>query len=511
MRLLSRRPSGGFAPDARFEKRERAVAHVSGLVLGVVGVGIVVSAVVDAVTGGPHAVRLGLTGLGLALPGFAVWRFTRPPARLPIASIYAAVLTAWVVLSIAGAIPYIVTGTLSAWHDALFESIAGFTTTGATTLSGLDELPSGILFWRSMTQWFGGMGVIVLAVAVLPFLGVGGLSLMEAEAPGPSSERLVPRVRETARRLWLLYLGLTFVMIAAYLAAGMSPLDAVNHSFTTVSTGGFSTHDASLAHFGSAAVEWVAIVGMFLAAGSFALYWRMLRGRPAAFLRSMEAAAYVAIVLTFIAIAVGWRAVTEGWAHDLVRGSIFSVLTVISTTGYGTDDFAIWAPPLQLMLLFGMGLGGMTGSTAGGFKVYRLLAILAYARRQIVHQLHPRSVNVVRMGNEVVREDVVARTVGFFGLFMAAGAAATFVVAATGEDMVTSISAAASSIGNVGPGLGAVGPTQTFAVLDPVARVTLALLMLIGRLEIFPVLLGVVPVYRVIDDRVRRLRMGRIR
>lgn len=493
-------------------RRITATGHITGLVLVVGGAGMAVSAGVDALDGGPDTFRLLGSGLLVGVPGLVLWRFTRAPKRMPMASVFAAVATAWVVLSVAATLPYLATGTIRRFDNAMFEAVAGFTTTGATVLRPIEGLGKGILFWRSMTQWFGGMGVIVLAVAVLPFLGVGGLGLLRAEAPGPSSERLVPRVRETARRLWVLYAGFSLAVALAYFAFGMSPYDAVSHMFTTVSTGGFSPYDASFGQFDSAPLEWVAVAAMFLAGGNFAIYWRLLRGQDLAGIwRSAELKAYVLIVGGISAAAMAWNAGSEGLTHDIVRGSIFSVVSISSTTGFATVDFAGWAPPVQLLLVFAMGLGGMTGSTSGGLKVFRLLCILGYARRQALVQLHPRLVSVVRLGREVVPEGIVSRVIGFFGIYMAVGGAATFVVAALGSDVITSISAAAASLGNVGPGLGEVGPTGHFLSIPAAGRAVLAFTMLVGRLEVFPVLLGFLGIARFLGRWARGLDPRRLR
>ncbi len=481
-----------------------------GLVLTVGGVGIAASAIVEAIDGGPEWSTLAAAAVVVGVPGALLWRFTKPAGQLVPSLIFASVAMSWIALSIAGTLPYLATGTLTRIDDALFESVAGFTTTGATVLRPIEIHGAGILFWRSMTQWFGGMGVIIIAVAVLPFLGVGGLGLLQAESPGPSSERLVPRVRETARRLYTLYLGFSATVVILYALAGMSLYDAVTHMFTTVSTGGFSPYNRSIAHFDSPAIEWIAIAAMFVAGGNFALYWRALRGRFGPLLASSEVRAYGLIVFSIAVATTLWNGASEGFEHDVVRGSVFSVVSIASTTGYTTVDFAQWAAAGQLLLIFIMGLGGMTGSTAGGLKVFRLLAILGYARRQAFAQLHPRSVRVVRMGKQVVSEDILNRTIGFFGLFMAIGAAATFVVAAFGADIVTSISAAAASIGNVGPGLGDVGPTGDYLNISAPGRAALMAAMLIGRLEIFPVLLGGIAAYRAVRRRLDLAPLRRV-
>lgn len=475
---------------------------------------MVASGVVEAIDGGGEVSTLVGSGVGVAALGLALYRFTEVPDRLRTASIFAAVLWSWVALSLVATIPFLISGTFSRFDDALFESISGFTTTGSTVLRPIEGVSKGILFWRSITQWYGGIGVIVFAVSVLPYLGVGGMGLLEAEAPGPSSERLVPRLRETAQRLVGVYLGFSTLVALAYALLGMSPYDAVVHMFTTVSTGGFNPYNSSFAQFGSAPLEWVAIVAMLVAGGSFALYWRALRGKPLVLFRSTEAKAYVLLNAAIAGAAVAWNVGDQGWSHDLVRQTIFSTVALSSSTGYTILDYDNWAGAVQLLLIFAMGLGGMAGSTTGGFKTFRLLTVLSYGRRQLFRQLHPRAVEVVRFGHEVIPEPIVNRVVGFFGIFMGLGALATFLVAASGSDPVTAISAVASSMGNVGPGLGDVGPTTDYLNLHEAGRGVLMITMLAGRLELFPVFLGVVPLLRFVGRRLpprmasRLARMG---
>lgn len=488
-------------PIRRFHS---VVAHVASLAVLVAAVGMGASAIVEAIAGGPHTGTLLACTALIGIPSTAVWAVTTPPDRITAAAVYPAVFGSWVALSVAATVPYLLTGTFTSFADALFESISGFTTTGATVLRPIEAASAGILFFRAATQWIGGIGVVVLAVSVLPFLGVGGMELMAAEAPGPSSERLAPRVRESAKRLVLLYLGFTAVVATLYALFGMSPYDAVTHSFTTVSTGGFSPHSRSFAHFDSGALEWIAIVAMFLAASSFVLIWRALRGKPLVLIRSAEFVAFTAIMAVISGFAVVWNLDELGLTHASVRHAIFTTVSLGSTTGFVVVDYDAWPGAVELLFVFAMGLGGMAGSTAGGFKIFRLLTVLSYGRRQLFRQLHPRAVSIVRFGRDVIPEEIVTRVVGFFGLFMAIGGVATLAVSMFGSDLRTSIAAGASAIGNVGPALGAVGPVHDYLNLHVGARTILAFTMLIGRLEIFPVILGLIPAARFIADRLPR-------
>lgn len=469
--------------------RESLLWHVLGLTLAVTGAGIFVSGIVDQVSGGPDVLVLGLLGLVVGLVGLLLWRATVLPRQIRILDVFVTVTLAWVSLAIAGALPYVVTGTLGAIDDAIFESIAGFTTTGATVLRPIEAAGPGVLFWRAVTQWIGGMGVIVLVVAVLPTVGSGGMSLLEAEAPGPTGERLTPRVRHTARRLWSVYIGFTVVLALAYIAAGMSLYDGVAHSFSTVSTGGFSPYNASLGHFDSGLVEWIAIVAMFLAGASFTLIYRVVRGAPGVLWASKEFQLYLLVVLSVSAVLFFVND-ASGSTSDRIRGAFFATTTITSTTGFSTDDFGAWSQGAQALLLLLMPIGAMAGSTAGGIKLVRVLSVASYAHREALRHLHPRLVRPVRVGGAVMPDRTADKVVGFLILALATFGGGAIAIALTGPDIVTSFSAAASAFGNVGPGLGDVGPTHDFLNLPRFARWVTMVQMLLGRLEIYPVILA---------------------
>jgi trk system potassium uptake protein TrkH len=362
----------------------------------------------------------------------------------------------------------------------------------------------GVLFWRAVTQWMGGMGVIVLVVAVLPTVGSGGMSLLEAEAPGPTGERLTPRVRQTARRLWAVYVAFTVALAVAYMIAGMDLYDGVAHSFTTVSTGGFSPYNRSLGHFDSAAIEWIAIVAMFVAGSSFTLLYRLVRGAPGPLLRSREFQLYALLV---VAVSVVLFLVNDapGSVADRIRGSMFATTTVMSTTGYATDDFGSWSQAAQAVILILLPIGAMAGSTAGGVKLVRVLAIASYAHREALRHLHPKLVRPVRVGGGIMPDRTADKVVGFLVLALATFGGGALLIALTGPDIVTSFSAAATAFGNVGPGLGDVGPTNDFLELPRFARWVTMGQMLLGRLEIYPVILALSVV--TLRRRYRRLEI----
>ncbi len=478
-------------------QRPSLIAQVIGLTLSFAGAGLVLSAMVEIAYGDTGDWRvLGILGLVTSVIGYGLRAFTSIPDRILRLDVFVSVTASWVSMAIVGSLPFLATGTITDLDMAMFESVSGFTTTGATVLrAGSDptvfDASVGLLFWRSVTQWLGGMGVIVLVVAVLPSVGSWGMGLLEAEAPGPTGERLTPRVTHTAQHLWAFYVGFTVLTIVGYLAAGMNLYDAASHSLTTVSTGGFSRYTLSIGHFESAAVEWVAIAAMFVAGSSFTLLYRLVRGRPGPLLRSVEFRLYVALII--VATGLTWYSSGEPGTLTGLRNSVFTVMAVVTTTGYGTADFVgAWNPPAQAVLLILMPIGAMAGSTAGGVKLVRVLAVASLAHRETLAQLHQKLVRPVRVGQSLIDDRVVDRVVGFLVLVLAAFGGGGLLIALTGEDVVTAFSASATTLGNVGPGLGDVGPRHDFAGLTVFARLVCIANMLLGRLEIYPVLLALV-------------------
>lgn len=471
-------------------RRPRVYTHVGGLTVMVAGLGMIASALVDLANGGPDVVPLAVSGMAVAALGGAAWQATVVPDTLRIRTVFSTVALTWIVVSAVAAIPYHTTGALSRPDNALFEAVSGITTTGASVFATVEGQSAGLLFWRAFTQWMGGLGVVVLAVAVLPFLGAGGMALLRSELPGPASQQLAPRVRDTARRLSVIYAGFTVAVTAAYFLGGMSAYDAATHSFTTVSTGGFSTHDASFGAFRSATLEWVAIPAMLLAGSSFVLLYRAIRRRPGPLLRSVEFRGYVAMMAAAALLLALSNASDAGWTHETVRRSVFTAVSIGSTTGFTTVDFGAWIPAAQSTLVFLMLVGGMTGSTAGGSKVFRLLAAVSYARREVLRHIHPKLVGVVRIGQDVVPEETVSRIIGYHAVFVAVLVVGIVAVASFGLDVLTSVSLVATTLGNVGPGLGALSPAGGYLDIDAGARAVTMALMLLGRLEIYPLLVG---------------------
>jgi trk system potassium uptake protein TrkH len=471
----------------------RHLLHVVGAVLGAIGLSMLAAPLVSAI----YREWSDIPGLLLAsaitvVVGFGLWRIFDRPGELSTREGFAAVGLAWIALALFGALPFLLTGVVGNVTDAVFEAAAGFTTTGASIIPDPGVLPHGILFWRSFTQWIGGMGIIVLSIAILPLLGMGAHQLARAESPGPMPDRLTPRFKETAKRLWVVYVVLTIIEVGFLWIGDMTLFEAVNHSFTTMSTGGFSTNAGSLGAFSSYS-QWIVIVFMTLAGISFALHYKVVRRDWKAYLRSVELRIYLAIVAGAAALmAIGtWG----GAVSTTVRNAIFTSLTIVTTTGYATVDFAAWIPALGIMIVGLMFVGGMAGSTSGSIKTDRLTILYEASRTDVRRLIHPRGVFVTRVGRTAVPDLVVETVQTFFLLYMFAFMTGTFVMAilvslsGAETDIVAIVTSVATSLGNVGPGLGEVGPTGNFLGIPWAAKWLLVSLMIIGRLEILPILI----------------------
>jgi len=431
-------------------------------------------------------------GLLILLPVF------RRQDELRLRDGFLVVVLFWTVLGISGSLPFIMVDNphLSV-TDAVFESMSGLTTTGATVIVGIDDLPRSILYYRQQLQWLGGMGIIVLAVAVLPMLGIGGMQLYRAETPGPMKDaKLTPRITETAKALWYIYLGLTIACIAAYRIAGMSLFDAVGHAFSTVAIGGFSTHDASIGFFDSRAIEMVAVVFMLLSGVNFALHflaWN--RRRPSVYWHDSEFRFYFSLMsvsTVVVTLALYYMGTYSRWWDAFTQG-LFQVVSIGSTTGFTTAEFYVWPPFLQILLLFASFVGGCAGSTGGGIKVIRFLLLIKQGVREIARLIHPNARLPVRMGSKTVNNRVVDAVWGFFSLYVASFTVMYLALTATGIDLLTAFSAVAACINNLGPGLAQVG--ANYAELHDPAKWILCFAMLLGRLEIFTLLVLLTPAF----------------
>jgi trk system potassium uptake protein TrkH len=422
---------------------------------------------------------------------------------------YIVVAFGWIVMTLSGTIPYLLTGSITSFTNAFFETMSGYTTTGATILNDIEIVPKGVLFWRSLTHWIGGMGIIVLAVAILPLLGIGGMQMFAAEAPGPSADKLHPRITDTAKRLWLIYFGYTAAETILLKVAGMSFFDAINHSLCTLSTGGFSTKNASIAYWnGQPIIQYIIIVFMFLAGTNFVLSYFAFKGKIQRVLRDEELKLYfkfIAIFTIIAALIIYFKAdlttstiehpMVWGKAESSFRHALFQVISVVTTTGFITADYTLWTP-LLLVFFFGlMFLGGSAGSTSGGVKVVRHLILIKNGFLEFKRALHPNAVLPVRYNNKAVTGDIVFNILAFFILYMLSFIVGALVFSMFNIDFMSSIGLSASSLGNVGPALGNFGPVNNYAALPSLGKWWASFLMLIGRLELFTVLILLTPFF----------------
>jgi trk system potassium uptake protein TrkH len=468
-----------------------------GIVVGAVALAQVASLGVALAYGEPWLPFANTIAAGLALAALFVLPVRRDARTLDHRSAFLGVTSCWAAACMLGAGPYFhhPAVNLSA-IDALFESVSGFTTTGATVLSGLDHLPRSLLLWRSLTQWLGGMGIVLLGVAVLPVLGLGGMQLYRAEAPGPTKDKITPRIAETAKLLWVIYLGLTVVDAGLLWLGGMTPFDAICHAMSTISTGGFSTHDASLAFSNSGFLHLVTALFMLCGGMSFAVLHRALT-RGLSWGESPELRLYLAVFAGAAAlIAVDLRlGLPEQYptAGAALEHAIFQSASILTTTGFATRDFDLW-PPLSHAVLFSLFfVGGMAGSTGGGIKVIRVLVTLKLAFGQFFRLVHPRGFGTVKLRGQTVDETVILGVLGFVGMWLVVLLVGTAVLAGFGSDLFTSFSAAAVTLGNIGPGFAGVGPSEIFADFVPGAKLSMVALMLLGRLEIYTGLVILTP------------------
>ncbi|MFA7096411.1 MAG: TrkH family potassium uptake protein [Gammaproteobacteria bacterium] len=433
------------------------------------------------------------------MTGFVFWTPVRAVRKeLRLRDGFIVVVMFWTVLGLFGALPFILSEHPEvSITDAVFESISGLTTTGATVLTGLDTLPRSILFYRQQLQWLGGMGIIVLAVAILPMLGVGGMQLYRAEMPGPIKDtKLTPRITETAKALWYIYVALTVACALAYWAAGMDGFDAVAHSFSTVAIGGFSTHDLSIGHFNSALIEAVAVMFMLLAGVNFALHfvaWRSLS--LSAYLSDPEFRTYISVLFVAGTVTVAYLYASDTFSSfgTALHHGIFQAVSIGTTAGFTTAAYHDWPGFLPVMLLFASFIGGCAGSTAGGIKVIRFLLLLKQGAREVTHLVHPNATMVIKVGNRTVSDTVINSVWSFFAAYMAIFSILLLVLMMSGMDQVTAFSAVAASLNNLGPGLGEVG--LHYGSISAPAKWILCVAMLLGRLEIFTLLVLFTPAF----------------
>ena len=486
---------------------KRLTFHLIGNVVRLAGALMLLPLLVSLIYGGEDAIPL-LISMAITVAAGSALALIRPQREsLRAREGFAVVAFSWILVSFCGGLPFYFSGYIPSLVDCFFETVSGFTTTGATIIPNVELLPRGLLFWRSFTHWAGGMGVLVLSLALIPKMGARSIHLMRAESPGPSTDKLVPRVANNAKILYAIYGGLSVVMVFALLLCGLDWFDALVHMFGAAGTGGFGTYANSIAHFNSAAVDIVIGVFMALFGVNFSLYYFILRRNWKAALGNSEMRLYWAIMLissVLIAINimplkdVGFCAMSDGPAQagnflTALRYSFFQVSSVMTTTGYATADFNLWPQFSRCLLVVIMFIGASAGSTGGGIKVIRIQLLFKSMLRDIRRTVHPKSVNTIKLDGHTVDENILSGVQGFFFAYMFVLFASTIIVSRDGFSFETNFTAVVATLSNIGPGLGMVGPAGNFAAFSDVSKLVLSLCMLIGRLEVFPILMLVAP------------------
>ena len=409
---------------------------------------------------------------------------------------YVIVTGGWILFSLFGTLPFLFTRSIPGFTDAFFETISGFTTTGASILNNIEELSHGILFWRSLTQWLGGMGIILLTLLILPFLGIGGMQLFSAEVPSPTPDKLHPHVKDTAKRLWFIYLVFTFSETMLLWAGEMGFFDAVCHSLTTMATGGYSTKQASIAYWNSPYIHYVITVFMFLAGTNFTLSYFGMHGQFRKIWANEEFRWYIGFIGGFaVVITLGLFATQDGGLEPAFRKAIFQVVSILTTTGYSTSDYLSWAPWLGVLIFILMYIGGSAGSTGGGPKIMRIVIMLKNSTQELSRMIHPNAVIPVRLNRNAVNEKVVTNVLAFIAFYGIIAVISMGIMSILGNDFNTSVGAVAATLGNIGPGIGDVGPALNYADIQVAGKWYLSFLMLVGRLELFTVLVLFSPMF----------------
>ena len=449
-----------------------------------------------------------LLSAGIAFSvGGLLWYFFKPQQELRIREGFLVVSGTWLSLSLVGALPFVISGVLPSFTDAVFETMSALSTTGSTILGGetssgfqnpqIEEIPKSFLFWRSLAHWLGGMGIIVLSLAILPLLGIGGMQLFQAESPGPTTDKLTPRVQETAKLLWGVYVAFTAIeFVLLWVHPSMDWFEAINHAFSTMATGGFSTKNASIAAFDSAYIDWVVIIFMFIAGVNFAMHFRLLRGDYKSFFNNREIRFYSLVIAIGIVIVAGSLFILDKYPIlDALRYGAFQVLAIVTTTGFGTDNYEVWNSIGAFFLFLLFFTGGCAGSTGGGIKMIRWMILIRNTAREIKQIAHPKAILPVRIGDQAINRNIQQTVLSFFILYIFIFALGAFIISLFGYDILSSIGASIAAIGNIGPGWGEFGPTENFAGLPYLGKWVLIILMMVGRLEIFTVLIIFSPAF----------------
>jgi trk system potassium uptake protein TrkH len=468
----------------------KIIFRVLGFLLFVEGIAMVLAFIISLIYGEyDQNAFLISAGINVLLGGLIVFLTRNVVKDIGRKEGYIIVSSVWIVFSFFGSLPYVISGAIPNFTNAFFETMSGFTTTGSSILADIESLPHGILFWRSITQWLGGMGIIVLSLAILPVFGIGGMQLFMAEVPGPTPDKISPRIRQTAKTLWVIYLGFTVAETVLLWVGGMSLFDAICHSFTTMATGGFSTKQASIAHWSSPFIQYVIVVFMFFAGTNFTLSYLAIQGKFKRVLKDEEFKYYGIFVLSFsVIIFIGLLATTQLGVEQSFRDALFQVVSIITTTGYATADYLTWAPILTIIIFVLFFFGGSAGSTGGGMKIMRIVLLLKNSYYELRRMVHPHAIIPVKFNRHSVDAKIITNVLAFFMFYFAIFGASTVIFSFMEPDMESAMGAVATSLGNIGPGLGNVGPAENFLHVKPLGKWFLSFLMLLGRLELFTVL-----------------------
>ena len=471
--------------------KHKVVFKSIGTVLCIEAASMLPSLIVALINHEKAAIAFALTIGIVAVIGAALLRLKTPKTRIFTRDGFAIVSLSWILVTLFGALPFLLSGSIPSFIDALFETASGFSTTGASILRNVEALPKSLLFWRSSTHWLGGMGILVLMIAILPSVSASTINIMIAESPGPSPGKLVPKIRETAKILYIIYIAMTAVLVVLLLLGGMPLFDALIHAFGTASTGGFSSRNASVGAYYSVYIDVVITVFLFLFGVNFTLYYYLFLKRDfKSVLRDEELRFYFGVVIgAIVLIALNIKGTVYQTIGEAIRYASFQVTSIISTAGFATADFNLWPSFSKIILVLLMLTGSCAGSTAGGIKCVRIVLLLKIIRREITRLIHPNAVQPVKLNGRRVDEETLSGVMAFFFFWMLIIAVSVLIVSLDGKDLVTSTTAVLATVNNVGPGLGAVGPTGNFADFSALSKTVMSLCMLIGRLEVYPIML----------------------
>lgn len=475
----------------------KIIIRVLGFLIFVEGVAMLLALAVSLIYGEYDTPAILISsGICLGVGGLLAWLTNGVNKDIGKREGFIIVALVWIVFSFFGTLPYMLSNSIPNFTNAFFETMSGFTTTGSSILTNIEALPHGILFWRSISQWLGGMGIIVLSLAILPVFGIGGMQLYVAEVPGPTPDKISPRIRQTAKTLWGIYLAFTLTETVLLWIGGMSLYDAICHSFTTMATGGFSTKQASIAYWSSPFIQYVIVVFMFLAGTNFTLSYLALNGKFKSVFKDEEFKYYWIFILGFtILIFFGLLLSTKLGVEQAFRDSLFQVVSIITTTGFATTDYLLWTPFLTMLIFALFFFGGSAGSTGGSIKIMRIVLLFKNSYYELRRLIHPHAIIPVKFNKRSVDSKIINNVLAFFMLYFIIFAVSTILLTIIEPDIESAMGAVATSLGNIGPGLGNVGPAENFLHIRPIGKWFLSFLMLLGRLELFTILVLFSPTF----------------